>query len=67
MTNWVGPNPAAVVAMLNTVGFNRVEIVWREPLWRRLGRFFKRKGVRTERSRVAPLQQGRLVVHAFKR
>lgn len=26
-TNWVGPNPAAVVAMLKTVGFERVEIL----------------------------------------
>ena len=26
-TNWCGPNPAAVVAMLKTVGFRRVEIV----------------------------------------
>lgn len=26
-TNWVGPNPAAVVAMLHTVGFTRVEII----------------------------------------
>jgi tRNA (mo5U34)-methyltransferase len=26
-TNWVGPNPAAVVAMLHLVGFSRVEIL----------------------------------------
>ena len=26
-TNWSGPNPAAVVAMLRTVGFSRVEII----------------------------------------
>ncbi len=26
-TNWSGPNPAAVVAMLKTVGFQRVEII----------------------------------------
>lgn len=26
-TNWVGPNPAAVVAMLQLVGFTRVEIL----------------------------------------
>ena len=26
-TNWSGPNPAAVVAMLQTVGFSRVEII----------------------------------------
>ena len=28
-TNWCGPNPAAVVAMLRTVGFNKVDIVSR--------------------------------------
>jgi tRNA (mo5U34)-methyltransferase len=28
-TNWVGPNPAAVVAMLDTVGFTRIEILHR--------------------------------------
>jgi tRNA (mo5U34)-methyltransferase len=26
-TNWSGPNPAAVVAMLRTVGFSRVEVI----------------------------------------
>jgi tRNA (mo5U34)-methyltransferase len=26
-TNWCGPNPAAVVAMLRTVGFRRIEVV----------------------------------------
>jgi tRNA (mo5U34)-methyltransferase len=26
-TNWVGPNPAAVIAMLKTAGFDRVEII----------------------------------------
>jgi len=26
-TNWAGPNPAAVVAMLKTVGFTRVDII----------------------------------------
>ena len=26
-TNWVGPKPAAVIAMLQTVGFTRVEII----------------------------------------
>jgi tRNA (mo5U34)-methyltransferase len=35
-TNWCGPNPAAVVAMLKTVGFRRVEIVagLRSPFFR---------------------------------
>ena len=26
-TNWVGPNPAAVIAMLQVVGFTRVEVI----------------------------------------
>lgn len=42
-TNWCGPNPAAVEAMLKTVGFSRVEIVARQlsPA-RRLARAVKR-------------------------
>ena len=28
-TNWVGPNPAALIAMLKTVGFTRVEIIYK--------------------------------------
>jgi len=42
-TNWFGPTPAAVVAMLQTVGFSRVERVWpsagRLGLWRAMSVF----------------------------
>jgi hypothetical protein len=34
-SNWWGPNPAAVVAMLRSVGFPRVEVVTPAPSWRR--------------------------------
>jgi tRNA (mo5U34)-methyltransferase len=36
-TNWWGPNPTGVVAMLRSAGFRRVEVVDRpSPLWNRL-------------------------------
>jgi len=42
-TNWFGPTPAAVEAMLRTVGFTRVERVWpsacRLQLWRAMSVF----------------------------
>ncbi len=64
-SNWFGPNPAAVVAMLHTVGFRRVELVWRDSLGRRLGRVLRQALVR-RRGPVPTLQQARLVVHAWK-
>jgi len=42
-TNWFGPTPAAVEAMLRSVGFPRVERVWPSPnrlrLWRAMSLF----------------------------
>jgi len=65
-TNWCGPNPAAVVAMLRTAGFRRVEIVaGARPLYYRVARALWHRyksghqfwsGVRTDR----------IVVHAWK-
>ncbi len=49
-TNWWGPNPAAVEAMLYTVGFRRVETVHRYE----------------DRPRRRAGQTGRVVVHAWK-
>jgi tRNA (mo5U34)-methyltransferase len=65
-TNWCGPNPAAVAAMLRTVGFKRVEVVsGARPLHFRVARSLWHRynsghqfwtGVRTDR----------IVVHAWK-
>lgn len=67
-TNWWGPNPVAVCAMLKTVGFSKVEIVW-PPLshttlpWR-IGRAFKNRFLKKE-SFFDGLERGRMVFHAW--
>jgi tRNA (mo5U34)-methyltransferase len=71
-TNWWGPNPEAVVAMLRTVGFSRVEVISPDSWAYRLGRSVKRlppylRGL--ARHRRAPPEhpaQGRAVFHAFR-
>jgi tRNA (mo5U34)-methyltransferase len=65
-TNWWGPNPAAVEAMLKDVGFRRVETVWRDPLAlphrARRGVIQLKLGTPIHHS----LRQSRIVVHAWK-
>ncbi len=65
-TNWWGPNPAAVVAMLRSVGFARVEVVsslhgfpWRvgKALWQR---WFRREPLHTG------IHQDRMAFHAWR-
>lgn len=63
-TNWWGPNPGAVVAMLETAGFTRVDVVDRPtPLRSRL-----KVGIRRRLGGGAPilptLWQGAIVCHA---
>ena len=63
-TNWWGPNPAALIAMLRDVGFERVEVIASLPSFpRRIIR-----AVRHQAHRRAPLNQtlsqARIVVHA---
>lgn len=57
VTNWFGPTPSAVEAMLRSVGFSRVEMVWPSPsrlaLWRALSLF-------------GPKSIKRAVFHAYK-
>ncbi|MDQ3739622.1 MAG: DUF1698 domain-containing protein [Actinomycetota bacterium] len=71
-TNWWGPNPEAVVAMLTSVGFSRVEVVSPDSWGYRLARSAKRlpSYVRAyARHRRAPPDhpaQGRAVIHAFR-
>jgi len=67
-TNWWGPNPAAVVAMLKAVGFSRVELVYSShsrSLVYNVGRAFKDKLSGTNTVSRA-LNQGRVVYHAWR-
>jgi tRNA (mo5U34)-methyltransferase len=65
-TNWCGPNPAAVVAMLKTVGFRRVEIVsGLRPLYFRMAKAAWLKWKRNHQF-WSMLRTDRIVVHAWK-
>jgi len=67
VTNWFGPNPTAVIAMLRDVGFRRVETVWRPrafPL--RLARAIGHAVTGREPFRLARINQSRCVVHAWR-
>jgi tRNA (mo5U34)-methyltransferase len=65
-TNWCGPNPAAVAAMLRTVGFKRIEVVAGiRPWWFRAARAFyywKTRGVQM----IPLVRTDRIVIHAWK-
>lgn len=71
-TNWWGPNPAAVAAMLRAVGFTRVELVTPNSWVYRSARTARRAGQylhHLARHRARPpasIDQGRAVLHAFK-
>jgi tRNA (mo5U34)-methyltransferase len=60
-TNWCGPNPAAVVAMLKTVGFRSVKVHWRLAPHRAIARSVRQT---LERRRLFMIS--RYVFHAFK-
>ena len=65
-TNWFGPNPPAVVAMLRAAGFGRVAVVHRP---RALPLRFARAVWQAAAGRARPISamnQGRLVVHAWR-
>ncbi len=65
-TNWFGPNPAAVKAMLKTVGFRNVQVVYRDSLARRVSRAVKHK-IRDHKLFLRHgVQQGRMVFHAWR-
>jgi tRNA (mo5U34)-methyltransferase len=71
-TNWWGPNPAGVEAMLRAVGFRRVEMVTPNHAVYRAARTAKRAArnlrFRVKRRLPPPTRvgQGRAVFHAFK-
>ncbi len=65
-SNWWGPNPAAVLAMLRDVGFRRIEVVrgpYSLPL--RVVRAMKWKA-RGRDPLIRGVCQGRMTVHAFR-
>lgn len=65
-TNWCGPNPAAVEAMLKAVGFRRVELVAHtEGLGHRMGSALKRRFTKGQPF-LQRIQQNRCVFHAWK-
>lgn len=71
-TNWWGPNPAAVEAMLRTVGFRRVRqhgSVHRQGMpptfLGRVARAAKQR-IRNQEPLLATLQQGSAIFHAWK-
>lgn len=67
VTNWFGPNPAALIAMLRDVGFRHIETVWRPraiPL--RLARTIWYAAIRREPFQLARINQSRCVVHAWR-
>ena len=71
-TNWWGPNPEAVVGMLQAVGFSRVEVVspdsWAYRLARSARRLppYLRDYARLRRRPPSHPSQGRAVFHAFR-
>lgn len=64
-TNWCGPNPAAVVGMLKTVGFKKIKVYNRRSFFYQLCRAVYCK-VKYRRSFFQTLQQNRMVFHAWK-
>ena len=61
-SNWWGPNPALLRAVLKGMGFSRVEVVHLE----RLGYRLARAAYRRVRGPRFGAMQGRVVVHAFR-
>jgi tRNA (mo5U34)-methyltransferase len=59
-----GPNTAAVIAMLRSVGFRRIAVVSQNSLPSRIVRAVKRVGRSSQFLRM--VDQGRLVVHAWR-
>ena len=65
-TNWCGPNPACVVAMLKTVGFKRIEIVsGLRPFYFRIAKACWLKWKRRHQF-WSMLRTDRIVIHAWK-
>ncbi len=63
-TNWVGPNPAAVCGMLQSVAFRNVQVVYRDSIFRKAGRALRDKFKDRRPYLLRGLVQGRIVCHA---
>jgi len=64
-TNWWGPNPPAVIAMLKSVGYSTVRVVSTYPLLYRLAKAARLR-LEGRGSFLPSLSQGRIVVHAWR-
>jgi len=65
-TNWFGPNPAAIVGMLQTVGFDRTGVVTRLPNAFYRGARAISHALRGKNRLAAGFRQDRAVFHAHK-
>jgi tRNA (mo5U34)-methyltransferase len=63
--NWWGPNAACVEAMCKTVGFQKVEVVWKGSPARGAARAVKH-WVKNGTALLPGLQQNRMVFHAWR-
>ncbi|HUO84671.1 MAG TPA: DUF1698 domain-containing protein [Thermoanaerobaculia bacterium] len=64
-TNWFGPNARAVEGMLRVAGFERIEVVWKSSLARRLARAFKMR-LQGGHPFWRTLGRDRMTWHAYK-
>jgi tRNA (mo5U34)-methyltransferase len=64
-TNWCGPNLPALTSMLRSVGFERVEVIYQWSLPERIARAVTRF-IRHGESPIRLVQQGKVVIHAWK-
>jgi len=64
-TNWYGPNPHAVVAMLEHVGFKKVEMIFQQPLISRIGEAILNKK-NTSYPFLDRMKMTRAIFHAWK-
>lgn len=64
-TNWWGPNPSAIMSMLKSVGFKKIKMVHKTPMYHRVASTFYRTFKRNAPF-FSTLQQCRIVVHAWR-
>ncbi|HVG36271.1 MAG TPA: hypothetical protein VNA10_00925, partial [Thermoplasmata archaeon] len=65
-SNWCGPNPAAVEAMLRTVGYRKVEMVSVSPSRFHRLVYAPLDSRKTGTSLLAQMQHTRVVFHAWR-
>jgi len=65
-SNWWGPNPAAMISMLKSVGFKRVELIskYHSQLWMFAVAFYLK--MRRGTAFLPTLQQNRMIFHAWR-